>query len=112
MFELIVKRLDGFTQLKEYFNTRESANKWISEEMTRPYWVSSHSFEVIDHNPVPPTQEEIDAKIAAETAKKSAMSALKTRLDSLDGQADLTAVELKESVRKIFKLLKAKGLLE
>lgn len=48
----------------------------------------------------------------SDSARKGAINTLKTRLDALDGQADLTAAEMKETLRKFYKFLKLKGLLE
>jgi hypothetical protein len=52
------------------------------------------------------------AVIADQDNRKALAAALKARFETLDGQADLTAAEVKEMVRKLFKFIKAKGLLD
>lgn len=55
---------------------------------------------------------DMQAEIDAENTKKAALLTLKNRIEALDGQADLTATELKESARKLVKFLRLKGLLD
>jgi hypothetical protein len=59
MFKLIIKKQDGSLYWTEHFNTLDDADKWLDEEMTRPYWDATLTSEIIDMTPSPPTQEEL-----------------------------------------------------
>ncbi len=106
MFRLIIKRADASIYWTEHFNSLNELNLWLAKEQLRPYWLQEYTTEITDLTPPPPSQGQIDA-IAA---KKAVMLALKTRLDALDALPDLTAIELKEMARKLYKLIKLKSI--
>lgn len=112
MFELIIKNSDGSEYWKERFNSSAQAQRWIEEEKTRSYWKKDFTYEVIDHSPPPESDVDREARETVETTKRAALAALRARLNELDSQADLTAAEVKEQVRKFLKFIKLKGFLD
>ncbi len=46
--KLEIKKKDNSPYWLEHFNDLESANKWIEEEKTRPYWDSEYTYEIIE----------------------------------------------------------------
>jgi hypothetical protein len=50
MFQLIIKREDESIYWIEYFNNEEAALKWLQEEMTRPYWDITYTYEIIQQS--------------------------------------------------------------
>lgn len=112
MFTLVIKRADQSIYWTQYFNNLPEVQTWLAKEQTRPYWLQEYTSEITDNTPAPPSQEQVEAEANAEASRKTQVSLLKARLAALDDQPDLTAAELKESVRKLFKLLKAMKLFE
>lgn len=107
MFELLIKFKDGQLYWREFFNSPEEMKKWLAVEQTRPYWKNDFTTEVVDHTPLPDP-----AADAANAARKTQIDTLRARLAALDDQADLTAAEVKECLRKTLKLLRLRGHLE
>lgn len=107
MFELIIKREDQSVYWTENFPSASHANEWIAREQTRPYWKASYTYEIVDHTPPPPTQEEIDA----ENQRLAQVAALKTDLNALARKSDLTTAEVKEAAFKWIKLQLAQRVL-
>jgi hypothetical protein len=112
MFKLNIYNPDLSLYWTESFNSLNALNKWLQEEQTRPYWKPGFTTEIIDQTPPQPTPDELAAIAAAKAQKLAQIDALRTRLNDLDALTDLTALEVKEAVRKIFKLLKLKGTLD
>jgi hypothetical protein len=52
MFQLIIKRQDESIYWIEHFNDLPSLNRWLAEEMTRPYWDPTYTHEIVDNTPV------------------------------------------------------------
>lgn len=106
MLRLNIKNADTTLYWTQKFGNMNALTAWLDEEKTRPYWKEEFVTEILDVTPPPVVDS------PQETARKAAMAALKTRLNELDAQTDLTAAELKEMARKFFKLLKLKGLID
>lgn len=47
MIKLIITRQDGTIYWIEHFNDIDSCNKWLADEMTRPYWDLTYTTEII-----------------------------------------------------------------
>lgn len=105
MFELTIRRQDGTVYWVEHFNDLASAQKWIAEEQTRPYWNNSYTYQIVDRTPPPKTPEEI----AAEETKRLQIVALRQRIRALADQSDLTAAEVKEAIFKFIKMKVLQG---
>ncbi len=108
MFKLTIKKADGTIYWTQKFKSMDALNKWLDEEKTRAYWSSTYTTEIADLTPTPA----IHTPDPAIALKLQQIQTLKDRLNTLDGQADLTAPELKEMARKFFKLFKLKGLID
>lgn len=107
MFKLTIKNADASVYWTQKFKDMTILDLWLNEEKTRPYWKQDFTTEVLEIVPPPPPVDSPD-----EVTRKSAIAALKLRLNALDAQPDLTAAELKEMARKFFKLFKLKGLID
>jgi hypothetical protein len=105
MFKLIIKRADNSIYWVEYFHSQNELTRWLTVEMTRPYWLPEFTTETIDMTPPPPSQDELDA-IAA---KQNQMTTFKHRVRSLARQNDLTAAEIKEALWKYLKAIDLAG---
>jgi hypothetical protein len=46
MHKLTILKEDSSVYWVEHFNSEEEANRWIAEEVTRPYWVSSYTYQI------------------------------------------------------------------
>lgn len=106
MFKLTIKNADASVYWTQKFKTMALLNAWLDEEKTRSYWKQEFTTEILDVTPVPVSPD------PAMVLRRQQMLALKARLEDLDAQVDLTAAELKELARKLFKLLKLKGITE
>jgi hypothetical protein len=91
MITLTILNGDGSVYWVEHFSDSASANRWLSEERTRPYWKSEFTWRL---DSVVPSASDV----AAFTAKAVARQA---RLDRLKA-ADLSALTLAQ-LRPLFK---------
>lgn len=72
MITLTIKNSDGSVYWVEHFNDQPSCDKWLAEEMKRPYWDASRTAQWVDDTPPPPTQDQqIDAKLAQMRSKRN-----------------------------------------
>jgi len=59
MIKLIVKYADNREDWIEQFPDVDSAQSWIIEEISRPYWKNDNRVQLIDLTPTPPSEKEI-----------------------------------------------------
>ena len=52
MITLTILNADGSLYWTEYFNDIASAQAWIADEQTRPYWVATRTYTIVDNTPV------------------------------------------------------------
>lgn len=64
MSTLTIFRADGSVYWTEYFNDRASAQAWLAEEQTRPYWDPGFTYTITE--PSAPTAEELAALALAQ----------------------------------------------
>lgn len=64
MITLTITRADGSLYWHEVFNDRVSADAWIAEEQTRPYWDASWTYTITE--PPAPTQADLTAQALAQ----------------------------------------------
>lgn len=101
MFELIIKNQNGDFFWREWFNSQAELQAWVNVEQTRAYWLPGFTYEVIDHTPPPPSQQELDA-IAARNAE---IASIKARLAVMaEFEEDFTAAEQLEATMKMVRL--------
>jgi hypothetical protein len=83
----------------EYFNSQAQADRWLSEEVARPYW--SDGYQVVYEN-LGPTNEE---KALADAADAQAEAARNVRRQSIsEGKANVATMTLPE-VKSLLQLL-------
>lgn len=103
MFKLIIRKGDGSHYWTEHFNKQNQLEKWLAEEMTRPYWKQEFTTEIIDQTPPPPSAEEIAEKEAEKVEQEQTRVFLKGLRKS-----DLTDVDkCASAIMKIIKHLRA-----
>ena len=53
MITLTILKEDGSFYWREYFNTRQEAQKWLAKEKTRPYWEKTYTDEITGEEVIP-----------------------------------------------------------
>lgn len=81
MITLTILNADGTAYWTEAFNDIASAQAWLGEEQTRPYWDASFTSTIVDNTPPPPTAAQLTAQ---------AWTALRMKRDSLLSACDWT----------------------
>ena len=100
MITLTIKKADNSIYWVERFNSQAHADKWLAEEMTRPYWLNSYVATSVETLPPVPTAEEIAAKAADDAANENARQFLKglhlaDLTDPVNGQANICKAIMK-----------------
>lgn len=88
MVKLEIKKADGSIYWTEHFITVAEKDKWLAEEMTRPYWNASYSLVVTvipDTIPPAPSSEKVDARLVLKNlkAKNLSSSEIKQAVENL-----------------------------
>lgn len=77
MVTLTIKKADGSTYWTEYFNDQAACDKWLNEEMTRPYWKSTYTAVSVSSVPSAIDDSALKAKRLAAIASLSTFDATK-----------------------------------
>lgn len=104
--QLTIKRTDGSVYWVENFADLNEKDKWLNEEMTRPYWDKTYTTEVVDQGAILDAQFEarkLSPEALAQKAKDDALNAIKAKHDGLKGPADIAG--LPEAKLLMFEML-------
>ncbi len=97
-FKLDITNPDGTHYWTEFFNDKESADKWLEEEKTRPYWNVGNTYEILEEAKHVATQEEIQAEDDSKVKIKKIKDA-KDALKNIDIDGATTIAKLKVIVK-------------
>jgi hypothetical protein len=95
-YKLVIKKQDNSIYWVDHFASLEQGQKWLAEEMTRPYWDATYTAEFIDTTPPPPTQAELDAAALVKTnldAARTAAQKSKAALVAVKNATDLATLQ-------------------
>jgi len=92
MIKLTIKKSEESLYWTECFNDRESAERWLREERSRPYWQDTYTWKLDDI---------VDPPVLVDPAKERRREDRRTRLQNMNFPAVNTIAEIKTIVKDL-----------
>lgn len=105
MFILEIKKADGSSYWTEHFNDKESLDKWLAEEKTRPYWDKTFAETIIDMSPTPAEKAARDKVLKDMKDKEVVKRQVAQDLKKLKSGDMKTLIDLEATLLKVIDIL-------